>query len=160
MIGLLEVLEDFNGRVDAAKVADDLLLELDDLLPAVDAAELLGFLKVVSGDLILTDEGKRFLSKGSSGRKRMLNKILSKTPIFKSIIAFVKQHEDAETTKDDVIDFLRRETPDLEAETTFRGLVEWGRYSLLFRYDSNSGKIKVIRPIVPQPTALQEGKHE
>ncbi|MFN3621995.1 MAG: AAA-associated domain-containing protein, partial [Nitrososphaerales archaeon] len=70
MIGLLEVLEDFRGRVDAAKVADDLMLELRDLLPAVDAAELLGFLKVDSGDLILTNEGKKFLSKGSSGRKK------------------------------------------------------------------------------------------
>ena len=158
MIGLLEVLEDFNGRVDVAKVADDLLLELDDLLPAVDAAELLGFLKVTSGDLILTDEGKRFLSRGSSGRKRMLNRILSKTPIFKFVITFIKQHEEAETTKDDVIDFIRREMPDLEAETTFRWLVEWGRYALLLRYDSNSGKIKVVQPTTAQPTASQEGK--
>ncbi len=68
MIGLLEVLEDFKGRVDIAKVADDLMLELDDLLPAVDAAELLVFLKIDSGDLILIEEGKKFLSKGSGGK--------------------------------------------------------------------------------------------
>ena len=161
MIGLLEVLEDFNGRVDAAKVADDLLLELDDLLPAVDAADLLGFLKVDLGDLILTDEGKRFLSRGSSGRKRMLNRILSKTPVFKSVIVFIKHNEDAETTKDDVIDFLRREMPDLEAESTFRWLVEWGRYALLLRYDSNNGKIKVVQPpAATQPPTPQESKLE
>jgi NitT/TauT family transport system ATP-binding protein len=75
MIGLLEVLEDFKGRVDVAKVADDLILELDDLLPVVDAAELLSFIKVDSGDLILTETGREFLLKGPKARKKLLKKL-------------------------------------------------------------------------------------
>ena len=82
MIGLLEVLEDFKGRVDVAKVADDLILELDDLLPAVDAAELLTFIKVDSGDLILTETGREFLSKGPKARKKLLNKYVANLDSF------------------------------------------------------------------------------
>jgi len=142
MIGLLEVLEDFRGRVDAAKVADDLMLELRDLLPAVDAAELLGFLKVDSGDLILTEEGKKFLSKGSSGRKKLLSHLVADLGVFKAVIDYVKSHN-GEVTKDDLLNFLRVEMPDVDVESTFYWIVEWGRHSLLLRYDSSTGKIKI-----------------
>jgi len=142
MIGLLEVLEDFKGRVDAAKVADELMLELDDLLPAVDAAELLGLLKVDSGDLILTEEGKKFLSKGSSSRKKMLSHLVADLGVFKVVIDYVRSHN-GEVTKDDLLNFLRVEMPDGDVDSIFHWIVEWGRHSLLLRYDSNTGKIKI-----------------
>jgi len=143
MIGLLEVLEDFEGRVDVAKVADDLILELDDLLPAVEAAELLGFLKVESGDLILTEEGKQFLSRGTKGRKKLLNKHVSSLDFFKMIVDFAKNHND-EVTKKELLDFLQAKMPDADAESTFHWIVEWGRSSLILKYDSSSGKIRIM----------------
>jgi NitT/TauT family transport system ATP-binding protein len=39
--GLLELLIDYNGRADIYRLADDLAFEIDDLLPIVDAAQLL-----------------------------------------------------------------------------------------------------------------------
>ena len=42
--GLLELLLDKGGRDDIYRLADDLAFEIDDLLPIVDAAQLLGFL--------------------------------------------------------------------------------------------------------------------
>lgn len=143
VIGLLEVLEVFNGRIDIAKVADELMLELDDLLPVVDAAEVLGFLKVENGDLVLTEEGKKFLSKGATGRKKMLNHLVANLGIFKAVIEYIKSHN-GEVSKDDLINFFRVEMPDVDAESTFRWLVEWGRHSLLLRYDSDTEKIRVI----------------
>ena len=41
--GLLEIINDRGGREDLPKLAESLRLEVDDLLPAVDAAALLGF---------------------------------------------------------------------------------------------------------------------
>lgn len=145
MIGLLEVLEDFKGSVDVAKVADELRLELDDLLPAVDAAKLLHLLKVVSGDLILTDEGKLLLSKNVSGRKKLLNKAIANLGEFKGIIDFIRNHHNGKITKSDLISFLEKKMPDVDAEETFSWIVEWGRYSLVLRYDSESQKINVIQ---------------
>jgi NitT/TauT family transport system ATP-binding protein len=58
--GLLELLNDRGGKEDLYRVAEDLLLELDDLLPIVDSAVMLGFAKSSRGDLELTPEGKAF----------------------------------------------------------------------------------------------------
>src|ERR1700691_312766 len=46
MAGLLELLLDKGGRDDIYRLADDLSFEIDDLFPIVDAAQLLGFLKI------------------------------------------------------------------------------------------------------------------
>ncbi len=145
MIGLLEILQDFKGKVDLAKVAEELRLELDDILPAVDAAKLLRLLQVDKGDLILTDDGKMLLSNNASGRKRMLNKTLASLGEFKGIIDFIKSNHGGEITKDDLIGFLKENMPDVDAEQTFSWIVEWGRYSLLLRYDSGNEKIKITQ---------------
>jgi NitT/TauT family transport system ATP-binding protein len=141
MIGLLEVLEDFKGRVDVAKVADDLILELDDLLPAVDAAELLSFVKVDSGDLILTESGREFLSKGPKARKKMLNKYLANLESFKKILNFIKNQENYEVSKEELLDSIKGEVADFDAESDFSWIIEWGRHSLLLKYDSDNDKI-------------------
>jgi NitT/TauT family transport system ATP-binding protein len=150
MIGLLEVLQDFKGKVDLARVSEQLRLELDDILPAVDAARLLRMLQVSSGDLILTEEGKSLLSKNVSGRKRMLNKTIANLGEFKGIIDFIRVDYGGEVTKEELIDFLKENMPDVDAEETFLWIVEWGRYSLLLRYDSGSEKIKISKNIVKE----------
>ena len=58
--GLLELLLDKGGRDDIYRLADDLAFEIDDLLPIVDAAQLLGFLKVEEGDATITETGTEF----------------------------------------------------------------------------------------------------
>ncbi len=60
MAGLLELLLDKGGRDDMYRLADDLAFEIDDLLPIVDAAQLLGFLKVEEGDAAITPSGEEF----------------------------------------------------------------------------------------------------
>ena len=58
--GLLELLLDKAGRDDIYRLADDLAFEIDDLLPIVDAAQLLGFLKVEEGDATITEKGSEY----------------------------------------------------------------------------------------------------
>ncbi|MGI0045563.1 MAG: AAA-associated domain-containing protein [Nitrosotalea sp.] len=145
VIGLLEILHDFQGKVDLAKVSDELQLELDDILPAVDAAKLLKLIHVNSGDLILTDEGKALLSKNINGRKKALNSAVSNLGEIKGIVNFIKKEHGNEVAKEDLLSFIQQEMPDVDAEQTFSWIVDWGRYSLLLRYDSNSQKIKLTK---------------
>ncbi|HVW87726.1 MAG TPA: ATP-binding cassette domain-containing protein, partial [Bryobacteraceae bacterium] len=49
--GLLELLPPEGGRTDLYRLADDLSLELDDLLPVVEAGAMLGFLIVKEGEV-------------------------------------------------------------------------------------------------------------
>jgi len=67
---LLELLIDYNGRADIYRLADDLAFEIDDLLPIVDAAQLLGFLKVEEGDAAITPEGRAYAESGDPAAER------------------------------------------------------------------------------------------
>jgi NitT/TauT family transport system ATP-binding protein len=140
--GLLEILEDYQGKVDAAKIADELMLELDDILPAIEAAEMLGFIKVDSGDLILTDKGKEYLAGNSTQRKKILNQTLSRTSLFKWLIEQLKNRSDA-MSKEELIALLEEEMPDVDAAKLVKWIIEWGRHALILRYDSNSQTIRL-----------------
>jgi NitT/TauT family transport system ATP-binding protein len=61
MAGLLEILLARGGREDLPALAADLVFEVDDLLPLVDGASLLGFATVDHADLQITDEGREFV---------------------------------------------------------------------------------------------------
>src|ERR1700739_4719667 len=58
--GLLELLIDKGGRDDIYRLADDLAFEIDDLFPIVEAAQLLGFLKIEEGDAAINPAGGEF----------------------------------------------------------------------------------------------------
>src|SRR5262249_14112661 len=58
--GFLELLADRDGRDDLYRMADDLAMNVDDLLPIVEAAVLLGFATVREGDVEITSEGRSF----------------------------------------------------------------------------------------------------
>lgn len=140
--GLLEILEDYEGKVDAAKIADELMLELDDILPAIEAAEMLGFIKVDSGDLILTEKGREYLAGNSTQRKKILNQTLSNTTLFKWIIEQLKRRGN-EMRKEELITLLEEEMPDVDAAKMVKWIIEWGRHALILRYDSNSQIIRL-----------------
>ncbi len=143
LIGLLEALEDFGGKVDVAKIADDLSLELDDLLPVVEAAELLGFLRAESGDISLTDEGLKFLSDGTRGRKKHLGKRLLALNPFKKLIEFMSQKKEKAITKEELLNFLAKELHEVDSEAASKWIIEWGRHGLLLRYNSKEDRIKL-----------------
>ena len=142
MAGLLEILDDYQGKVDAARIADDLMLELDDILPAIEAAEMLGFIKVDSGDLILTDKGREYLEGNSMQRKKILNQTLSRISLFRWLIEHLKNRGN-EMSKDELISVLEEEMPDVDAAKMVKWSIEWGRHALILRYDSNSQTIRL-----------------
>ncbi len=57
LAGLLEKLVEEGGRVDLYRMSGDLVLERDDFLPIVESGDLLGFVTVHEGDLLLTPLG-------------------------------------------------------------------------------------------------------
>ena len=60
LAGLVEIVYARGGRVDLPDIAAELNFEIDDLLPLVDAAEMLKLLAVEGADLLLTGIGKEF----------------------------------------------------------------------------------------------------
>src|SRR5260370_7250616 len=74
LAGLVEILVDQGGRVDLHRLADELSLEVDALLPSVDTAALLGFLRVEEGDVTITPEGQAFAQGDIQARKTIFRK--------------------------------------------------------------------------------------
>jgi NitT/TauT family transport system ATP-binding protein len=57
---MLEILSDRGGHDDIYHLADDLAFEIDVVLPIVEGAALLGFLRVTEGDVELTSAGREY----------------------------------------------------------------------------------------------------
>jgi NitT/TauT family transport system ATP-binding protein len=65
MAGLLEILTAHGGREDLADLTRELVFEVDDLLPLVDATLMLGFAHIDAGDLELTELGRHPAEQGA-----------------------------------------------------------------------------------------------
>ena len=73
MAGLMEALAaaPYNGRADLPVIASDLMIEIDELFPVVEALQLLRFADLEGGDLNLTADGMAFASAEVDERKVM-----------------------------------------------------------------------------------------
>jgi NitT/TauT family transport system ATP-binding protein len=151
--GLLEIVNDRGGREDLPKLAESLRLEIDDLLPAVDAASMLGFAEVAHGDVMITEAGKEFATADVHRSHEIFKEQLLKNVPFASTVTEVIRHKkDGRIGKEFLLDILDEHFSDAEAEKQFQTLVDWGRYAQLFEYDANEGRLYAVEVEVPQET--------
>jgi len=71
-MGLLVLLNDHKGEDDVARLADDLDLEIDEILPSLEFAQVLQLVSVADGRVGLTDVGRRLLNGTIRERKIVL----------------------------------------------------------------------------------------
>ena len=69
IVGLLETLNEQEARIDIYKLSESLRFELNALMPITEAAELLGFVKIESGDIELADLGRKFVDGDENAKK-------------------------------------------------------------------------------------------
>ena len=69
IVGLLETLNEQEARIDIYKLSESLRFELNDLMPITEAAELLGFVKIESGDIELADLGRKVVDGDENAKK-------------------------------------------------------------------------------------------
>ncbi len=141
IIGMLDYLKEENGRTDIYALASDLNLEIDELLPIIKAAELLGFAKVEDGDLILMDLGKSLLRGDENKRKLIFKERLKKLPIFDKLIKLLLQSPDKTMDKEDVLDALKQEMSEEDARSTLKTIINLGRYAELIGYNPEEKQI-------------------
>ncbi len=152
--GLLEIINDRGGREDLPQLAESLRLEVDDLLPAVDASVLLGFAAVSQGDVTILDAGKEFATAGVHRSHEIFKEqLLRNIPFVTTVIEALDQKRDGRISKDFLLDILDEHFSASEAERQFETLVEWGRYAQLFEYDSNEERLyKAEEEVNPELT--------
>ncbi|MFI9508528.1 nitrate/sulfonate/bicarbonate ABC transporter ATP-binding protein [Nocardia sp. NPDC052566] len=142
LAGLVELVYANGGRADLPAVADDLNFEIDDLLPLVDAAAMLGFLTVEDGDVLLTDIGARFTTADILESKKIFaEQARHRAPLVRTICKGLTGSADGSLRAGFFLDLLRRGFGPEDARRQLDTAINWGRYAELYDYDTDSDKI-------------------
>jgi NitT/TauT family transport system ATP-binding protein len=145
MAGLLELLLDKGGRDDIYRLADDLAFEIDDLLPIVDAAQLLGFLKIEEGDAAITPSGTEFANSEILRQKELFrDAAVANVLLLRQIRRAIESKSDHTVPEDFFLDMLDEQFSEEECLRQMETAVAWGRYAELFDFDA--GRRRFVLP--------------
>jgi NitT/TauT family transport system ATP-binding protein len=140
--GLLEILIDRGGKEDLYNLADELAMEVSDLLPIIDACSLLHFIRVQEGDVEITPEGKAFAEADILTRKSLFREAaLQHVTLLKQINNALRAKADRTLPDDFFSDILDEHFSADEAEAQLQTAIHWGRYAEVFDYDAKSGRL-------------------
>ena len=135
--GLLELLIDKGGKDDIYRLADDLAFEIDDLLPIVDAAHLLGFLNIEEGDAAITPTGAAFANSEILRQKELFSEAaLTNVLLLRQIRRALETKQDHTVPEEFFLDMLDEQFSDDESLRQVETAVNWGRYAELFDFDA------------------------
>jgi len=152
MAGLLELLLDKGGRDDVYRLANDLAFEIDDLLPIVDAAQLLGFLKVEEGDAAITESGTEFANSEILRQKELFRAAaVENVLLLRQIRRALEAKSDHTVPEDFFLDMLDEQFSEEECLRQMETAIAWGRYAELFDFDA--GRRRFILPDAPEEEA-------
>jgi NitT/TauT family transport system ATP-binding protein len=136
--GLLEILLDHNGKDDIYHLADDLAFEIDDLLPIVDAAQLLGFLKVNEGDAAITPTGAEYANSEILRQKELFRTAaVENVLLLRQIVRAIEAKSDKSVPEEFFHDMLDEQFSEDETVRQMETAINWGRYAELFDFDAS-----------------------
>jgi NitT/TauT family transport system ATP-binding protein len=145
--GLLELLKDRGGKEDLYHVAEDLLMEVDDLMPLVDAAVLLGFAKSAAGDIEMTQAGEEFTGAGISMRKNLFREAaLARITLLQQMRHALESKSDHSIPLELFRDVLDEHFSAAEVQHQIETALHWGRYAEIFTYDSENDRLLSHQP--------------
>lgn len=154
--GLLEILLERGGQDDLPLLAQRLRLEVDDLLPIVDAAVLLGFAEVVQGDVIVSDMGRAFAQADILTSKELFRQqVLAHVPLIVTIVQTLREKQKGGMRADFFLDILDEHYPYDEAQRQFATAVDWGRYAELFEYDAVEERLYLPETVMPNQDQVE-----
>jgi len=138
--GLLELLEDRQG--DLYRLAQELQLEVDDILPIVEAAQLMDLVHIQEGDIVLTNLGKEFITSGIDERKQIIrNQLQTRIRLVQRISHLLQAKKNQRIPEELILDILETHFSAQEAQQQLKTAIDWGRYAELYSYDEPSGEI-------------------
>ena len=149
LIGLVETLhsEAPSQHIELSDLAEQLHLDLDDLLPIIDSLQLLRFAQLKSGKVELTFAGRLFADASLLDQKQIFaRQLLDYLPIVKYIHKKLNDKPGRGIHKSDILTILSQKLSDGASEDVLKTVIEWSRYAELFAYDVNSGHLSLDNP--------------
>jgi NitT/TauT family transport system ATP-binding protein len=134
IVGLLETLNEQGTKIDIYKLSQSLQFELDELMPIIEAAELLAFVKVELGDV-----GRRVIDGDENAKKAIFrNQMMTTVVLAKRIVQELAGEDDHRVGREKILEFLGSSFVPDESERQVRTIVDWARYAELFDYDPDT----------------------
>lgn len=142
--GLIELVYGRGGREDLYQIGRYLHLEIDDLLPLVEAADLLDLADTQEGDLVLTPQGKRFAEAGVLEEKNIFREqALAHVSILRKIVHDLETAPGHVLPEEHVLSMLEKHFSREEAEAQLETAINWGRYAELFTFQENRAMFRL-----------------
>lgn len=139
--GLLELLEDRQEK-DLYRLAQELQLEVDEILPIVEAANLMNFVELLEGDISLTPIGQQFINGIIDERKQIVrSQLLTHIRLVQQVYRLLEAKRNQRISEELVLDILESHFSPEEAERQLKTAIDWGRYAEIYGYDEPSGEI-------------------
>lgn len=138
--GLVELLEDRQG--DLYRLGQELQLEVDEILPIVEAAQVLQLVNIQEGDITLTEVGKQFIRSGIDERKAIFRtQLLGNIFLVQQIFHLLQAKRNQRIPEELILDILEAHFSPEEAQRQLKTATDWGRYAELYGYDEPAGEI-------------------
>jgi NitT/TauT family transport system ATP-binding protein len=145
--GLTELLRDRGGREDLFRLSEELVMDVEDLLPILEACVLLGFAWLKEGDVQITLQGIAFADADIQQRKILFRSAaLEHVMILKQIDSILKRKSDHAIADEFFHDILDEHFAEDEVQRQFETAQNWGRYAEIFDYDRASGRLTQAEP--------------
>ena len=140
--GFLELLADRGGHEDLYTMSDELSMEVDDLLPIVDSASMLGYAMVQEGQVEITPAGRAFAEADILTRKVLFREAALKNITLLRFMDTTLRSKSDHTIPDEFFhDILDEHFSEKETIRQMETAVNWGRYAEIFDYDSDTGRL-------------------
>ncbi|HCI79117.1 MAG TPA: nitrate ABC transporter ATP-binding protein [Ktedonobacter sp.] len=142
--GLIELVNARGGREDLYQIGRTMQLELDDLLPLLEAADLLDLADTQEGDLVLTEAGKHFAEAGVLEEKNVFrDQALTHVRILRHIVNDLQKAPGHVLPEEHVVSLLEPYFGAQEAQAQLETAINWGRYAELFTYQEERGVFRL-----------------
>jgi len=155
--GLMELLHDRGGREDLFRLSEELVMDVEDLLPIIEACVLLGFAWLKEGDVQITPQGAAFAQADIQQRKILFRQAsLERVTILKQIDSILKRKSDHSIADEFFHDILDEHFAEDEVQRQFETAMNWGRYAEIFDYDRENNRLVQSEPPAPGSTSAVE----
>ncbi|MCI0158953.1 nitrate/sulfonate/bicarbonate ABC transporter ATP-binding protein [Leifsonia shinshuensis] len=140
--GLVELLAERGGQDGLAEIADELRYEIDDLLPIVDAAQLLKLARPQGTELRITEQGRRYAAADQLRAKEQFATLaMEAAPLVRRIVRDLRHTGTGAIGTDEILAELRIFYGTDDAQRQLDTAIDWGRYGELFEFDADSGRL-------------------
>ena len=127
-------------------------MDVEDLLPILEACVLLGFAWLKEGDVQITPQGVAFADADVQSRKVLFRQAaLEHVTILKQIDSILKRKVDHTISDEFFHDILDEHFSEDEVMRQFDTAMNWGRYAEIFDYDSADGRLIQAEPPSESP---------